>query len=327
MTETPLRCGDEVEVRSAAEILATLDENACVDGLPFMPEMLGHCGRRYRVAATGERICDTIHYRGSMRLPDAVILEDLRCDGAGHAGCQAECLVFWKACWLRRVQPGAAAIPAAPAADARAAEERIAASCRNDQWVDGQQVERYRCQATELVRASQPIGLTDMKSYIRVLQSGSVAPGRFARVMGRALVQESLYKLGRIPDIHLAGDGSPPPVEPPLDLKPGEWVEVRSVEEIRRTLSPKGKNRGLWFDREMMVFCGRRFRVRRRVTRIVDETNGRLVTIKGDCIMLEGVYCSGERSLKRWLCPRAIYSYWRESWLKRVPSGPSGQAT
>ena len=43
------RAGEFVEVRSAAEILATLDEDGCVDGMPFMPEMLQFCGRRLRV--------------------------------------------------------------------------------------------------------------------------------------------------------------------------------------------------------------------------------------------------------------------------------------
>src|SRR5215475_13657598 len=34
-----LRPGEMIEVRSLPEILATLDERGCLDGLPFMPEM------------------------------------------------------------------------------------------------------------------------------------------------------------------------------------------------------------------------------------------------------------------------------------------------
>ena len=63
-----LRAGDEVEVRSADEILATLDPAGSAAGLPFMPEMLKHCGRRFFVSARAERICDTISHSGSMRL-------------------------------------------------------------------------------------------------------------------------------------------------------------------------------------------------------------------------------------------------------------------
>ena len=32
-----------------------------------------------------------------------MLLEDLRCDGSAHDGCQAECRVFWKEAWLKRV--------------------------------------------------------------------------------------------------------------------------------------------------------------------------------------------------------------------------------
>lgn len=44
-----LRVGELVEVRSEAEILATLDENGELENLPFMPEMLQFCGQRFRV--------------------------------------------------------------------------------------------------------------------------------------------------------------------------------------------------------------------------------------------------------------------------------------
>ena len=36
-------------------------------------------------------------------MTNAVHLEGLRCDGAGHDGCQAGCLLFWKESWLKRV--------------------------------------------------------------------------------------------------------------------------------------------------------------------------------------------------------------------------------
>ena len=58
----------------------------------------------------------------------------------------------------------------------------------------------------------------------------------------------------------------------------------------------KGRNRGLWFDREMLPFCGGTYRVRQRVTRIIDEHDGRLLELNRDCVTLEGVVCSGERS-------------------------------
>jgi hypothetical protein len=55
-----LRVGDWVEVRSQAEILATLDERGCLDGLPFMPQMVDFCGRRFQVVKRSHKLCDTV---------------------------------------------------------------------------------------------------------------------------------------------------------------------------------------------------------------------------------------------------------------------------
>src|SRR5262245_53345571 len=98
-----LRPGELVEVRTAQEILATLDNNGELDCLPCMPEMLAFCGRRFRVSSRADKACDTIDYRGNRRMHDTVHLQGLRCDGGGHGGCQAACLLYWKEAWLKRV--------------------------------------------------------------------------------------------------------------------------------------------------------------------------------------------------------------------------------
>src|SRR5206468_9375981 len=82
----------------------------------------------------------------------------------------------------------------------------------------------------------------------------------------------------------------------------------------------KNSNRGLYFDAEMVPFCGRSFRVLQRVARIVNEKTGRMMEFKNPCIILEGVVCEAKYSECRLFCPRAIYSYWREIWLERIPA-------
>jgi len=100
-----LRVGELVEVRSADEILATLDAKGEIDGLPFMPEMLQFCGRRLRIFRTAHKTCDTITGQlVARRMEHCVHLEGARCDGAAHGGCQAGCLLFWKEAWLKRVE-------------------------------------------------------------------------------------------------------------------------------------------------------------------------------------------------------------------------------
>jgi len=47
--ELNLMAGEVVEVRSQEEILATLDQSGRLAAMPFMPEMLQFCGKRFRV--------------------------------------------------------------------------------------------------------------------------------------------------------------------------------------------------------------------------------------------------------------------------------------
>jgi hypothetical protein len=317
MTEHGLRRGDLVEVRSAREILTTLDADGALEAMPFMPEMIQYCGRRFTVFSRTDKVCDTINSNlSSRRLPDTVMLDGLRCDGSGHAGCQAECRLYWKEAWLRPVSPDDP--PPVDGRDADAEDElRRLVAAHVDNGAEGDD-RRYRCQATELVAASLSMSVADPRQYVRELTTRNIPVGTFVKVMARAAVMQPAQKVGLLPMPPVAGPDPTSPAFPPLDLEPGEWVRVKSREEIRATLNDKGKNRGLWFDREMLPFCGGVYQVRKRVTRIIDEPNGKMLVFTSDCIMLEDVVCSGERSTGRWFCKREIPCYWRECWLERA---------
>jgi hypothetical protein len=330
MRPDKLRKGDVVEVRSATEILATLDEHGDLDGLPFMPEMIPSCGQRFTVAARAERVCDTITGGPIARLmTDTVLLDGQRCDGSGHGGCAASCLVYWNEAWLRKVARQAA--PTVAAGDPSAVEALRELTSRSATHGDGDSL-RFRCQATQAIAASAPASGKNPIPYMRECTNGNVTFGRFVKVMARAAVMEVGNKIGKVPNPPMRGTGAKSVRTPTLDLHPGEWVRVKSREEIEATLNDKGKNRGLWFDREMLNFCGQVFQVRSRVDRLVDERTGEMIELSSDCVALEGATCSAEHSLGRWLCPRAIYPYWREGWLERVDSSvavdlPAGHAT
>ena len=314
-----LRRGDVVEVKRPDEILATLDDRGSLDGLPFMPEMIGACGRRFTVERRTERLCDTVTYTGTRRMADGVLLEDLRCDGSAHGGCQAECRILWKEAWVSKVDPGQPAPPPVTPAEADALRRRIAARTQIGGGSDGA-AQRWRCQATELPRCTSHVPLWSPLGYARELTSGNVRFGRFARVMSRAVVKEPMRKFGLLDEVHFRGTAKKGEVFPALDLQPGEWVRVKSPEEIVRTLNAEGRNRGLWFDREMVSFCGGTYRVRQRVRRFVNERDGSMVELSNDAITLDGVVCSGDHSLRRWFCARELYPFWRECWLTRVES-------
>ena len=90
-----------------------------MDGLPFMPELLGFFGGSMRVAANTERLCDTITPTAVRAIPETVLLDELRCDGTAHGGCQAQCRLYWKEAWLRPESAGEQAPAAADAAALR----------------------------------------------------------------------------------------------------------------------------------------------------------------------------------------------------------------
>jgi hypothetical protein len=317
MRKEALRRGDLVEVRSAAEILETLDDAGALDGVPFMPEMIGLCGRRFEVDRRAEKVCDTINTTlQSRRLPDTVLLGDERCDGSSHDGCQAECRLLWKEAWLRKVSPGS------PVRDARDDDAAVAAlrdrTESNTRRTADDETLRYRCQATEMAAASTPLSNGDPRPYLRELTSRNVSLGKFLRVMSRAAVWQPAHHFGRLP--WPKGPNTKSPKSEPLDLRTGEWVRVKLRKDVEATLTTGGANRGLHFDTEMAAFCGQEMQVRGRVTRIIDEPSGKMLEFGSDCIKLEQAFCSGERSTGRWFCAREIYPYFRECWLERVES-------
>jgi hypothetical protein len=316
-SQRPLRPGDVVEVRPAAEILATLDADAALDSMPFMPEMLRYVGRRFTVSKRVEKICDTVAGTGSRRMRDTVYLEDLRCDGSGHDGCQAGCRIYWKEAWLRRADGDADAAGAEDDGVA-ALEQGARTGTRTARELDGERAEVWRCQATEAFKATEPLRSSDVRQYWRELESGNVAVARFLRVAARAVMFQVASRARLMKWIPLRGTGTRPSPTEPLNARPGDRVQVRLPTEIASTLDENGLNRGLSFDREMLPYCGGTYRVKDRVQRIIDERTGRMLHISRDCLILDSVVCSGERSVGRWFCPREIYPYWREAWLRRA---------
>jgi hypothetical protein len=339
-----LSTGDWVEVLSRDEILQTLDTNGCIDGMPFMPEMLAFAGQRFRVFRRAHKTCDTVNLTGGRQVKDAVHLEGLRCSGASHGGCEAACLIFWKTQWLRQVDGpgrGNSHQVGPPDAAGGVSEAGLMAATRSG---GSDQEPVFRCQATQLPVATSPLKWWDLRQYAEDVTSGNEsfvellrgavyvpvarmiqAVSRWWRVRRLAI---RLYdriqhlrggvpyprKWGRVP----AGEKTP---VRDLGLSPGDLVRVRPYEEILDTLDANNKNRGLYFDAEEVPYCGKSFRVRNRVSRIIDERTGMMIPIKGNSVILEGAWCRGHYSDRRMYCPRAIYAIWRETWLERAEQG------
>jgi hypothetical protein len=202
-----LRAGEWVEVRSKQEILATLDPQGRLDGMHFMPEMFQYCGRRFQVFKRAHKTCDVINVTGRS-IEAAVHLEDVRCDGGGHGGCQAACMIFWKEAWLRRADgptavspvkngdPSRAAAPVVPGACTEEAVRRATVVPGSDgaQTGDGQADPTYVCQATTLEQASKYLPWWDLRQYVEDFTSGNVDAERMLRGLAYVLFTKVAQK-------------------------------------------------------------------------------------------------------------------------------------
>jgi len=357
----PLNAGDWVQVRSKAEILRSLDANGRLDNLPFMPQMFDYCGQKFRVVKRAHKTCDTVNGTGGRSLPSAVHLDNMRCDGQAYGGCQASCLIFWKEAWLKplnedgRRKTDSAASPSAAASQPPTSqplrsqkactEEAVRAhTLAADQPTTGGP--KYSCQATTLPEFTSPLPWWKFSQYVEDYNSGNAS----LRQLVSGFVYASYYLLSRPgrrnpigPPFRWLYDrvvslwgGVPFPRRPgliplgrptpqtDLNLQPGEWVRVKSYAEILASIDRNNKNKGLFFDAEMVPFCGKVFRVRTRVARFIGENTGLMVKLRTPAVILENVWCQSRYSDRRMLCPRSIYSWWREEWLERVTPEQAG---
>lgn len=321
-----LRVGQLVEVRSAAEILETLDENGELESLPFMPEMLQFCGQRLTVHKLAHKSCDMIDESRGMRwMTNAVHLTGARCDGRSHGGCQTGCSLYWKEAWLKPVTVNEQkAVPKLVGIEPTNLTV-LERATRRGPGPDGD--ERYSCQATELLRATpEPLKFLDLRQYFFDLRGGNVRFlallrtfffGLFNRFQSksRTVLPAALRIRGGLHWGWVEGTAVGRTPTAKLDLRPGELVRIKPKDEIVKTLDAKRLNRGMGFDEEMAWHCGTTARVSRRVNRCIDDRTGRLLVMQNPCIVLDGVFCEGVYHRN---CPREFPPFWREVWLERV---------
>lgn len=322
------RVGDWVRVRPLDQILATLDDQGRLDAMPFMPEMAAYAGRTMRVRRSAHKACDPTGVTDMRRMKDTVLLT-ARCDGSGHDGCQAGCLMYWKTAWIEPAEAPAGAAPAEPAPPPAEVPDWLANATRST-LPDGKL--RFHCQATQVVAASRHISSREFGQYVEDVASGNVPLALSLKHVTlfylRSFAIEILERLGlrekRLPPSPDAPPAKPrppahAPAAPSLGLAVGDLVQVRPREEILATLDPEGKHLGMSFDKEMYSYCGQTFRVTALIRRIIDERSGRMINFRSNSIILDELHCLGLGNPNRLFCPRAPLWYWREEWLRRAP--------
>lgn len=298
-----LRSGDLVEVKSPDEILQTLDGEGTLDQLPFMPEMVEFCGRRFQVA---KRVLKTCYYGETngvrkFRTNDVVVLEGLRCTGTDHDGCQKACMIFWRDAWLRPVEDRSAHV-----STKQQGSDQLRGKLKTSRGPD-----RYFCQASEILNAT-----TDLSRWDRIGKCfDEVRTGNCTSLeMARRIASWLFWRVRRrLFGEYARGSNRKTPAES-LQLQTGEWVDVKPVAIIAQTLDPKGYNRGLYFTPDMRRLCGHRHQVEKPLEKIIVDGTGQMRKMH-NTVYLKGGMCGCIYALGG--CPRGEFSYWREIWLRR----------
>jgi hypothetical protein len=117
-----------------------------------------------------------------------------------------------------------------------------------------------------------------------------------------------------------ANPSAPPVVNTTAyNLKAGDWVRVRSREEIEATLDRWKELKGCAFLEYMWPYCGTTQRVLQPMERFLDERDYKVKKVRG-LVLLEGVICRGTPVFGR--CDRLCHLFWREEWLEKI-DGPT----
>jgi len=293
--------GDRVRVRSAFDVLRTLDADGACEGVLFMPEMVAMLGQEAVVHRRAERTC--VEGYGFRRMKNAVFLDDRRCDGSAHDGCQRDCLVFWHEAWLQPADEAADHVGADIEAEARAVLEALRVQVNM----------KYVCQSTRLAAATEQLSQMHLPALLRAVAERDMSVMGFADVAARAAINRARAMLG-LPQMGTILGEPGKKSRGDLDLKAGDWVRVKDAETIRATLGANGRNLGLSFEPEMALLIGQIRQVERVVERMIHEETGDMVFLQRT-VQLKDTYCRG---LCAKLCPRANPLFWREAWLERV---------
>lgn len=104
-----------------------------------------------------------------------------------------------------------------------------------------------------------------------------------------------------------------------MRLRVGDWVEVRSKEEILLTLDKQGQLEHVPFMPQMFRYCGQRFKVYKSAHKTCDTVNPIRSLRVTDAIHLE-LRCDGEAYGG---CQAGCLIFWKTAWVKPIEEPPS----
>jgi len=298
-----LRPGDIVEVRSFEEIASTLGDDCTLEGLPFQPERRKYCGGIFRVLRPVKKLIIENANTGLRGIRSAVLLNGVNCDGQFHHDCTRYCFFLWKEAWLKRASQQQHLTN--PPVDFN--NTALHLPHQVPQPLVG------HCQSMALFKATYPLPIWNLNQYFWDISDNTLTLPKRIILLSVSLARhvKNLLEV-RLPNRISSHLDKTPSVD--FSLQPGDWVEIKSMDEITATLDGSGKNRGLGFTKEMKKFCGQRLSVLRPVDQIIIEGTGEMRRLS-HTVILGGANCDGQPHFG---CARNCYLMWRKIWLKKV---------
>jgi hypothetical protein len=235
---------------------------------------------------------------------DVVLLEGLRCSGGAHDGCQKACTIFWREAWLRSVEGPSFVQSSVDPESSKQLRSRLKTSTGP---------KTYFCQASEILNATTELSRWErFAKCFDELRSGNCGFPEMAKRIGIWL----FWKIRKVfRGAYARGSQKSTPAES-LNLRSGEWIEIKPLDCITKTLDERAYNRGLYFTPLMGQLCGERLRVERKPEKIIVDGTGEMRQLR-NTVFLEGSLC-GCACVAFGGCPRGEFAYWREIWLRRT---------
>ena len=164
----------------------------------------------------------------------------------------------------------------------------------------------FRCQATDWFGASKAVGWWNVRSFLNEWSCGNVGFWRFSTTMTRIVLGEIGRRLHLIPrqttcrTIRRPNRRDATAARARAGHVGSDPLQAGDRADTRRRRAEQGPVVRSFRDAPLLW---QDLSVKSRVERFVDENTGKLVQLKSDCYILDGVVCSGRPELGQVVLP------------------------
>lgn len=280
LQKSSFKVGDTVWVSSKEQIAETLDSQNKHEGCLFMDQMWDYCDQKFRIIRVVNYLFDEKRLKMHKSKTPLYILEGLICHGkidSFKTRCDHSCDFFWHPAWLQT------------------------------DFFTNEKPAKKNCQLAELDDLLKP---NSRLSEILQTRIKWIWAMKKELIYIKNTLSHKLQKNQNFKQVQASPTCND-------EIKAGDWVKVRSADEIRGILDVRGGTRGCIFTPEMYARCGQTYKVYKQIEHFYDEVKERECKCR-DIFLLEGAFCSGRRKAFPKPCDRKCFQFWHKGWLEKI---------